>query len=824
MFIFKHISDNKFKGKCILLLISICFSSTLFAQHPVTHVHNTVSDVEAQPLLAQAMRLKEALSFLGSSLSQEDEKRLMALQHQSLSPHVAYLIQNILDPYCLAIININPEARVKVERGPARAKLIQGGWVSYLVKVNNEAGITAQLEVQSKNADPVLHKSTSNPRVQETNVLTRAQVANRFLEMQMYRNRPLLPNLSGLKLEYAVLQIYSKDAGQREAEIGFNVGQGTQDIGFRNVLNILFDIRPSVHVVLNVKDDNGAPAMASFTITDGIERILSDTIKIKDLMHMDYRPVLANLQFVSFFPLPEYVIPAKELKGIYPLPSRRVAAYDKYPDFFFQPQVYRSDGEDIQLPAGKYNVTFTRGPEYISQKIQLVIPSGVHSYDASFKLKRWINMAKLGWYSADHHVHAAGCSHYESPEEGVKPIDMWRQALGEDLNVAAVLAWGPGWYHQKTFFTGRDDTFSTAKNIMHNDVEVSGFPSSHAGHIVLLRLKEDDYPGTTLIEEWPSWTMPVLTWAKSQNAVTGYAHSGWGLEPTEPTNDLPNYITPKMDGIGANEYVVTVTQNMVDFYSAGDTPAPWELNMWYHTLNCGFTPRLSGETDFPCIFDERVGLARSYFKPDGALSYDSYVAAIKKGRCYVSDGSSHIIDFSVNHIEAGTKDSKLFLTGKQTVKITAKVIANLPEQQDLAGAAIAQSALTEQPYWNIERARIGTTRKVDVELIVNGVPVDTTQIMADGEWKDVTFNYPVTTSSWVAIRVFPSSHTNPVFIILDGKPIHVYKSAAWCRQAVDQCWKMKQSNIRSKERSAAEAVYDKARKVYDKIMQESLKE
>ena len=29
------------------------------------------------------------------------------------------------------------------------------------------------------------------------------------------------------------------------------------------------------------------------------------------------------------------------------------------------------------------------------------------------------------------------------------------------------------------------------------DVEVSGFPSSHAGHLCLLRLKEDDYPGTT---------------------------------------------------------------------------------------------------------------------------------------------------------------------------------------------------------------------------------------------------------------------------------------------------------------------------------------
>jgi hypothetical protein len=263
--------------------------------------------------------------------------------------------------------------------------------------------------------------------------------------------------------------------------------------------------------------------------------------------------------------------------------------------------------------------------------MQLVVPAGVKEYAASFQLRRWLNMSKLGWYSADHHVHAAGCSHYDSPEEGVKPIDMWRQALGENLNVAAVLAWGPSWYHQKTFFTGHDDPLSTAKNKMRNDVEVSGFPSSHAGHIVLLRLKEDDYPGTTKIEEWPSWTLPVFKWAKSQNAVTGYAHSGWGLEPSAPTKQLLNYVVPKMDGIGANEFIVTVTQNVVDFYSLGDTPAPWELNMWYHTLNCGFTTRLSGETDFPCIFDERVGMARSYFKPDGNLSYDGYVDAIKKG-------------------------------------------------------------------------------------------------------------------------------------------------------------------------------------------------
>jgi hypothetical protein len=95
--------------------------------------------------------------------------------------------------------------------------------------------------------------------------------------MQFYRNRPLVPNLSGLKLEYAVLQIYTTDAGQREAEIGFNVGQGTQDIGFRNVIHILFDIQPAVKVVMHVMADDGTPAMASFTITDGIEHSLSDS-------------------------------------------------------------------------------------------------------------------------------------------------------------------------------------------------------------------------------------------------------------------------------------------------------------------------------------------------------------------------------------------------------------------------------------------------------------------------------------------------------------------------------------------------------------------
>ena len=108
-----------------------------------------------------------------------------------------------------------------------------------------------------------------------------------------------------------------------------------------------------------------------------------------------------------------------------------------------------------------------------------------------------------------------------------------------------------------------------------------------------------------------------------------------------------------------------------------------------------------------------------------------------------------------------------------------------------------------------------------VELIVNGEPVDTTEINADANWNDISFDYVITRSSWVAIRVYPSSHTNPVFVLVDNKPIRELKSAQWCRQAVDQCWKNKQGNIRAEERPAAEEAYNKARAVYEKIITES---
>ena len=782
-----------------------------------------VTGVEPQPFIAQAMRLVEALEFLGSGIPESDARRLAQLRDASPTETVVEEMQRILDQYVLAMVQINPEARVSVARGPAPAELVQGGWKAVLVKVHNAGSVRGRLEVESPNAEPVLHRSTFSARASDETAITPGQLGNRFLELVMYRRRPMLPQLSGLPLEYAILQLNATVAGQREARIGFHIGQGTQDLGFRNTIDVLFDCQPSVPVTFRVRDHDGTPTTASFVITDGVERLVGES----EAWPEDYRLRLARRR-----PFEERVAaasqlpptsPVNRLVGVYPLPSRRSAVTDTFPDFYFHAQVYRSDGEYVSLPPGTYDVVYTRGPEYLPQRKQLTVPIDADSLEETFDLTRWIDMSSYGWHSGDHHVHAAGCSHYESPAEGVDPAHMWRQGVGEDLNVMCVLNWGPSWYHQKQFFDGDVHILSPDRNVMRYDVEVSGFPSSHAGHLVLLRLDDDDYPETRLIEEWPSWTLPILQWGQRQGGVVGYAHSGFGLEPVEPTTDLPNDVMAKFDGIGANEYIVTVTHDAVDFISAGNTPLPWELNIWYHTLSTGFRTRISGETDFPCVYDDRVGMTRTYAKIDGPLDFSTFADATRDGRSYVSEGRSHLMDFAVNGRAVGTNDSELHIAGgPQTVTVTGRAAAYLPAEQDEVGAAIAARSLTQPPYWHIERARIGTGRTVPVELIVNGEVVDRVEIEAEGEWHDLAFELALERSSWVALRVLGSSHTNPMFVLMDDAPIRASRrSAEWCRAAVDQCWLMKAPLIREAERGAAEAAYDHARRVYDEIIQAS---
>ncbi len=792
------------RGASLRLLLGLLLAGGAAARGAEPVDLKVIPGIEAQPLIAQAKRVMEAESQLGSPLAAADQRDLEAAFTRADPVAASATVQRILNQYCLFAVAINPEERVSVTRGPAKAELDEKGWRQFLVQVRNNAGCTAGLAAVSPNGVSAFSGSQRGPNAtSDSDRAYRGEghpapgpLYDRWLDIQTFDRQPLVPELSGLALEYRIVQLYSRDAGRHEAKISFSVGQGSQDPGFRNEIDVLFDCRPAHEIRLRIRDENGAPTTASLLIVDRARRV-------------------------------------------YPSPAKRLA-----PDFPFQPQVYRSDGDTLRLAGGEYSVRFQRGPE--SRPIERTMTVDAGTQEWAFQVDRWIDPSKFGWWSGDQHIHAAGCAHYSDPTQGVLPADMEHQTAGEDLKVGSVLTWGPCFDYQKGFFSGGDDPASRYPNILHYDIEVSGFGSDRSGHLCLLGLKDEIYPGGTSDSHWPTLCLKVLRWAKAQGATTATAHSGWGLQPAEASDDtvavsnsssqvhilsdaLPNYVIPPFNGIGANEYVVDVTHLVpgqdgkpvpaVDLYAAVDTPLVWELNMWYHVLNCGYRTRLSGETDFPCIYMDRVGIGRSYVKIDGPLTYAGWREGLCRGSSYVGDGKSHLMDFSANGQALGQKGSELALATPGVVALTVRVAAFLPPEPD---PALKSRPATEEPYWDLERARIGATRNVPVEVIVNGVPVDRAEVAADGTIRLLTFKVPIGRSSWVALRIPASSHTNPFFVLVGGKPIRASKrSAEWCLRCVDRCWSQKRQFIGPADMDEALAAYEHARIEYRRIVVES---
>jgi hypothetical protein len=824
---------RKFRsGYRLLAWISILLVSCHFLEGQVSRV----TGIEGQPVAANVQRILEALEMLGQPLPQAQQREIF----QAIQKRNSDRLQELLDPHVLFVVSINPELRVKVSRGPGAATLHQNGFTPALVKVLNDAKVSLKLNIESPQAGPVYAGAAKNilERQQQTELARNENSRNetgRFLQVELLSTPPLTERLSGFVLEYALALIYSSEPGQREATIGFNVGQGTQELGFRAETPVLFNIVPAIEVRLSIYDFDEKPTMACLIFRDAQGRI-------------------------------------------YPPQAKRLA-----PDLFFEPQIYRQNGESAFLPPGKYTLSYNRGPEYLEKKKEIVVAeTGPVAIDV--RLERWIDPMKYGFVSGDHHIHGAGCSHYTIPTQGVTPEDMFRQVKGEALNVGCVLTWGPCFAHQRRYFSPSAATISEPMTVLKYDLEISGFGSSALGHVCLLNLKEQVYPGSEGLSNkgWPSWTVPVLRWAKEQGGVTGYPHSDLFVEPSaygkrfvkqhdkngdsfldraeakagllpgpferidkdqdgklnpseleqfaeHEANQLPNLVLPAMRGSGAMEIFVSTAEGVCDFISAMNTGRVGEWNTWYHLMNCGFPLKVSGETDFPCMSSRRVGQGRVYVKmaekPVPKVDFHEWCKALAKGRSYVSDGYAHALEFTVAGELPGFNDIELPETG--IVKVVAKV-AFAP--QTPKGVTYGTLETTEgRRYQGDSRVLHGprTDEQVHggerlIEIVNNGRVVASTNLHADGHVHDFSFEVEVNKSGWIALRQFPQLHTNPVNIHVGKKPIRASReSALWCAESIELLWENRSSHIAEQERPAARAAYDRAVAEFQKRAREA---
>jgi hypothetical protein len=125
-------------------------------------------------------------------------------------------------PPILITVTISPESRVKAAAEEIPMELVQGAWKDYSIEIENAAGITGPLVIES---EQLLADAADSSR-------------DRWLQIELQPDRPL----SGQYTEIRTLRIKSRDSGIRTAILNFNAGQGTQDLGFRSDVLVTFKV------------------------------------------------------------------------------------------------------------------------------------------------------------------------------------------------------------------------------------------------------------------------------------------------------------------------------------------------------------------------------------------------------------------------------------------------------------------------------------------------------------------------------------------------------------------------------------------------------
>ncbi|HLJ56628.1 MAG TPA: hypothetical protein VKT77_16435 [Chthonomonadaceae bacterium] len=213
-------------------------------------------------ICGQTAAVVSVLAAHGSPLPGPDRA---ALLREAAAGHEAR-VDRILSRFALLEVRINPESRVKVARGSARAELTAGRESVALVRVVNEGGVTAPLRLSGPNLILDGGESRSAAPVSVRKRYASAQPANaartsdgppaaegdraagpRGRDSRWLRAQ-LVPvgggaTLSGARLEYVAIVLRAEATGYREAVLAFDAGQGTQDLGFRGECPVLFRCR-----------------------------------------------------------------------------------------------------------------------------------------------------------------------------------------------------------------------------------------------------------------------------------------------------------------------------------------------------------------------------------------------------------------------------------------------------------------------------------------------------------------------------------------------------------------------------------------------------
>ncbi|MFN7923201.1 MAG: CehA/McbA family metallohydrolase [Bryobacteraceae bacterium] len=415
---------------------------------------------------------------------------------------------------------------------------------------------------------------------------------------------------------------------------------------------------------------------------------------------------------------------------------------------------YVYDGHQIDLPPGDYTLDASKGLDY--RYVHQTVSIATQSTTVPIPLKRFGDFESRGWYPGDTHMHfpdPAGVR-YEMEAEGLRVCSLLLLKSG----YKEPLRPGNGNFWNAEHFTGKLNPVSDARHWVKVGEE---FRHGLLAHLIFQNLKSVVWPVSVgqLREngvggfDWPLM-IHACDDAHAQGALVTWAH--WPYPSMEAPLDIALGRVDSLD--------ILTTGNpfehhpiLVDVYkmfgpSAYSRPP---IEMYYHYLNCGFRVAASSGSDKMAL-NPPIGSARTYVKTAGALSYDSWIEGIRKGRTFIT--TAPLLEFSVNGAQAG--DTLALAPGKARLAVSAK-------------------AVSQEPYEVLE-------------ILVNGKVVRTAKPSGDRNEAVINETIEVERGGWIAARAHGPkmlpygatwwmmpvfAHSSPIYLQMPGRPADARESA-----------------------------------------------
>lgn len=493
----------------------------------------------------------------------------------------------------------------------------------------------------------------------------------------------------------------------------------------------------------------------------------------------------------------EYFAPLGHLPQ--PDPSRRTAGDlilgdGKETPLTLHALVY--DGQQIDLPPGRYTFEARKGFEYeiARQEVEITAAPG---QSVALPLRKFSDFEARGWYPGDTHMHfpdPAGIR-YEMECEGLRVCSLLLLKSGYKTGRP-----GEGHFWNVEHFTGKLSPVSDAAHFVQVGEE---FRHGLLAHLIFQGLKSIVWPVSTggLREsgvagyDWPLM-LHACDDARAQGALVTWAH--WPYPSLEAPLDI---------ALGRVDSIDLLTTGspfehhpiLVDIYKMRG-PAVYSMapiDVYYHYLNCGFRLAATSGSDKMAL-NPPMGSARTYVKTDGALSYQSWLDGIRKGRTFASDYP--LLEFTVNGAQPG--DSLRLPAGKARLAVKARA-ESLEPYETLEIVYNGRVIRSSRPAGEFFRAALEETIEVD-----------------RGGWIAARAHGPKMLpygATWWQMPVF--AHSSPVYLDMPGRPAPAADSARLFLEQLEylQRWAERQANFPTAENkkealewiARAQAVYRK---------------